>query len=365
MYISKQVLISLMKILNKDFICKISLSIFAVALSFIFLEISTRFWLYSKSLKSFEKVMSNLPELKSNVPVTLGDIISPSKYPGIIYDLRPNIKVSFMNEQLETNAQGWRGKLYPIHKDKNTIRIVTLGDSHMFGWGVPQDKRYSNVLEKMLNSRFTEKKWEIVNSAVPGYNTYMEVETLKIKAIIYSPDIVIIEYIGNDLDLPNFIMENTDYLNFRKSFFVNFLKGRTGLLNTKLNLIGAPTWLALGGERFVGEYEISLVPEKYQHMVGWESFAKSMEKLKKMQQEHHFDVVICISHSWPEFIAQKIINLCSHLRFHVLFRPLNVSPSLILSREDLHPSALAHRDIADSLFVFMVQEKIIKKYVEK
>jgi len=85
---------------------------------------------------------------------------------------------------------------YTVKKSINTVRIVTLGDSHMFGWGVAEKEMYTNVLENMLNSKFPEKKWEIINTAVPGYNTYMEVETLKRKAIMYSPDIVIMEY-GN------------------------------------------------------------------------------------------------------------------------------------------------------------------------
>jgi len=135
--------------------------------------------------------MCNLPELKPGVPAKLADIIKPSRYPGIIYELRPNIKTTFINVQVETNSQGWRGKLYPIDKNKNTIRIITIGDSHMFGWGVSDDKKYTSVLEDMLNSEFPEKKWEIINTAVPGYNTYMEIDTLKNKALVYKPDIVI------------------------------------------------------------------------------------------------------------------------------------------------------------------------------
>lgn len=357
-----------MKINYRNYIYNIILSLSSIFLFFLFLEISIRFYLYSKSRKSFEAVINNLPEFKTGVSANMADIICPSEYPDIIYELRPNIKANFMNVQVETNAQGWRGELPPIYKDKNTVRIITIGDSHMFGWGVPEEKRYSNVLENTLTSRFSERKWEIINTAVPGYNTYMEVETLKRKALVYNPDIIIMEYIGNDLDLPNFIMDSTDYLNFKKCFFVNFLKGRIEYLNTKLNLIAAPTCLdpELKGTRFAGEYNISMVPKEYRHMVGWSSFVAAMSELKKMQQGHHFDVIICISHDWPRSVPTKIISLCSQLRFYSIFSPQKYEPpSLILSNADKHPSILGHKLIADTLLDFMIKEGIVNKYISK
>lgn len=357
-----------MKIKLKNYIYRVILSVFSILLFSLILEAGIRFHLYFKSRKSLEVVMNNLPEFSPDMPADISNIICPSRYPGIIYEFRPNIKANFMDVQVETNSRGWRGKLYPDEKDKNTVRIVMIGDSHMFGWGVIEDKRYSNVLENMLNASFPERKWEIINTAVPGYNTYMEVETLKRKAIIYCPDIVIMEYIGNDLDLPNFIMDSTDYLNFSKSFFVNFLKGRMESLHTKLHLILAPLVedKVTKGLRGANEDNMDMVPKKYRHMVGWRSFVASLLKLKKMQQKHNFDVIVCISHNWPQTIPQKIINLCNQLKFHCIFRPQKYEPpSLILSKEDTHPSALGHKLIAENIFNLMLQEKIVDKYIQR
>ena len=308
--------------------------------------------------------MSNLPDLKPGVSAKLADIIKPSKHAGIIYELRPNIKANFMNVQLKTNSQGWRGKLYPVYKDKNTVRVITIGDSHMFGWGVPEDKIYTNVLEGMLSSKFPENKWEVINTAVPGYNTYMEVETLKEKALIYKPDIVFMEYIGNDLDLPNFIMEQTDYLDFKKSFLLTYLEGRADLLKTNFFLTNAPLLKdPIIKSRF--EHDPKKVPEKYRSMVGWDSFFRSMLKLKKMQKENGFDVFICISHNWPEGIPEKIIKLCNQLKFYVLFKPVSAEPQLILSPSDKHPNETQHKLIAEYMLNFMIKEKIIDRNIKK
>ena len=41
-----------------------------------------------------------------------------------------------------------------------------------------------------------------MNTGVPGYNTYMEVAALKQKWLFYEPALVVIDFVGNDLDLP-------------------------------------------------------------------------------------------------------------------------------------------------------------------
>lgn len=353
----------------RNYIGNIILCLSSAFLTCLFLEIAMRLSLYFKNQKSFEEVMKHPPELRADEPADLAKIIRPSRCAGIIYEFRPNIKANFINVPVETNNEGWRGKLYPRQKRENSVRIVSIGDSHMFGWGVPEEKRYTNVLENMLNARFPEKKWEIINTAVPGYNTYMEVETLERKALAYNPDIVIMEYIGNDLDLPNFIADDSDYTNFNKSFLINFLKGRIGVLKTQIpHLIDAPTFIDpdTGGVRFATSDNIRNVPRKYRHMVGWYGFAKSMERLKKMQGEHNFEVVVLISHNWPKSIPQKLMTLCQSLQFHALFSPQRVEhPSLILSNDDWHPSMLGHKLTAHNLLNFLIQERIPDEYIEK
>lgn len=357
-----------MKIFNKDFICRVLLSFFAIFFVFLLLEISIRAFLFLQYQNSFEKVIHHQRQLSPNESVTLDDILQPSRYSSIIYELRPDMKVNFNGILVETNSHGWRNKIYSTYKDRHTIRIVTIGDSHMFGWGVPENKRYTNVLETMLNLKFSEKKWEVINTAVPGYNTYMEVETLERKTLAYKPDIVIMEYIGNDLDLPNFIMDNPSYFSLTHYYLIDFLGKRTVLISAKCELISSPMFkdLITGGMRFGGGNDLSLVPEQYRHMEGWGSFAISMSKLKKMQRKYNFDVVVCISHNYPVDIVPKIMELCNQLKFYVLFSPQKDDPiSLVLSKDDKHPSVSGHKLIADNLFGFLVQQKIIEKYIKK
>lgn len=199
----------------KAFSINVALLLTTVACVCFLAGLALRVRVYCESQKSFGKLMKNLPQFEKGIARHLGQIIQPSQYPKIIYELRPNMSVNFSGVLVKTNSQGFRNDSFTLVKGNNTVRIIGLGDSHMFGWGVPQDKMYTKVLEGMLNARFPHQNWEVINTAVPGYNTYIEIETLNRKALAYNPDIVIVEYIGNDLDLPDFLIESVNYLSMK------------------------------------------------------------------------------------------------------------------------------------------------------
>ncbi len=57
------------------------------------------------------------------------------------------------------NSLGFRDKPRNVLKDENVYRILLYGDSQIFGWGVPEDKRFSNLIEnKKAVSRNMESR---------------------------------------------------------------------------------------------------------------------------------------------------------------------------------------------------------------
>lgn len=346
---------------KNNILSKLVLLLITLTILFLFLETCTRIAVYfNNNNNNFKKVIQNLSELKRGKIVTLGEIIQPSKYTKIIYELRPNISVYYQNVLVGTNSQGWRNKACKVYKENNKIRIIGLGDSFMFGYGISQDETALSFLEKELNARFPQKVWEVINTAVPGYNTVMEVETLEKKALIYKPDIVIMENIGNDFDLPNFIYKPNDNLNIAKSFFIDFLLRRLHLLKENFELIDAPI-ASYRPTRF--EYDPRLVPEAYKDMVGWEGFAKAMIKLKEIQKKNNFEVIIFITRS---YLDERIFTFCNSLGFFAICNFLNISdPSLVFSEKDHHPTALQNKKTADNLFNSLIKYNIVQKYLEK
>jgi hypothetical protein len=164
--------------------------------------------------------------------------LSPNKR--IVYELIPNLNTTFGPYPLRTNSQGMRDREYTIERPSaSTVRIVGIGDSGMWGWGVAQEENYLAVLESNLNHRAGGIPYEVLNFGVPGYDTLQELETLRAKALKYRPDVVIVGWCDNDWTIPFFLAKPNGFhrkdvsylyeLLFRRKEFANLIEPQVDL----------------------------------------------------------------------------------------------------------------------------------------
>ena len=99
------------------------------------------------------------------------------------------------------NSFGFRDIEHPKHKDHHTVRILGLGDSFTFGWGVSLDKTYLKQLEGTLHQA-TGHTVETINTGVPGWGLNQYYICLKEFGIQFDPDIVVVGYWPDDLTGP-------------------------------------------------------------------------------------------------------------------------------------------------------------------
>ncbi len=240
------------------------------------------------------------------------DTIKLSSNKRITYEYIPGVRGYLENWPkgvlVNINQSGFRDDEEKEYvKDKDKYRIVGIGDSVMMGQGVKFKDSYGEVLEDELN-KISQKdklgiKFEFINLAVGGYNTTMEVETFLKKGILFNPDLVIISYVPNDFDLPNFIIKKENPWVSKKSYAVFYINKRLKVLaNTKYGkFLGDVTWKnkkkSLGvfgldmamwrntksGNPIGNEYEF--VPDDYKFMVGVEAYVREMKRLKKKCDE--------------------------------------------------------------------------------
>jgi len=265
----------------------ILLMLVSLVVALVIAEIAVRVY-YKLSQRTIYQEMAR-QRVPNGSHFDLKDIISPSDNPHLVYELLPNRHGTFQGVLFRTNAHGMRGPETTIKKEKGTWRIAALGDSTMFGWGVKQEQAYPAVLEKALNAAGDSRRYEVLNFAVPGYNTAIEAEVYKQRAAAFDPDLILIQFDVNDLALPNFLFEPPDMLTLKRSYLLalvkSLLKGhdaRQSLARMasgdlqKSPLIDAPS--ANGVVKYF-EYRAQFAPEQYRYMVGWDGVRRALDRL--------------------------------------------------------------------------------------
>jgi hypothetical protein len=91
------------------------------------------------------------------------------------------------------NDNGLRDRPHSYARQNNIERILVLGDSFAWGYGVEESERFSQLLEKSLDV-------EAINAGVSGYSTDQELLWYQNEGIKYDTDLVILELAGNDVD---------------------------------------------------------------------------------------------------------------------------------------------------------------------
>lgn len=99
-----------------------------------------------------------------------------------------------MDYSIRLNSRGFRDPEREVAKRPGLTRILTLGDSVAWGWGVNQGERFTDLLEERLGP-----KVEVLNLACPGYGTDQQYWTLVEIGLAYEPDLVLLCVVANDV----------------------------------------------------------------------------------------------------------------------------------------------------------------------
>jgi lysophospholipase L1-like esterase len=107
---------------------------------------------------------------------------------------------SFIGVPVNINHLGLRGPEVSIAKPPGSVRILGVGDSITFGYGVRSEETFLSLLERTLNgSAQNNVRYEVLNSGVgaTGFDYYYYV--LRTKAVLLQPDVVIVNICLNDI----------------------------------------------------------------------------------------------------------------------------------------------------------------------
>ena len=98
--------------------------------------------------------------------------------------------------EVSTNSDGLRTSI-EMTDTKKTLRIMTLGCSTTFGWGVADSETYPARLQHYL-TQAGYGNVEVVNAGQPGYTSFQGDWLWDSLLDDYKPDVVLIGYIVQD-----------------------------------------------------------------------------------------------------------------------------------------------------------------------
>jgi lysophospholipase L1-like esterase len=127
----------------------------------------------------FRRIQSTIPHYAENIPHGHGN---------------------FIGVPVSINAYGMRGAEISIPKPAGVFRIVVVGDSITFGYGIPVESTYVKVLEGLLNRNTSgDRQYEVLNGGALGGSLSDYEHFLTEKAAKLQPDMILVGLCLNDI----------------------------------------------------------------------------------------------------------------------------------------------------------------------
>ncbi len=335
---------------------KLGLLTFSCFISLVLFELGFRVYVGISNSQPLEKQLAKSKSTtiaNTETTVSLGGLIQPSQWKDVVYELKPNISVVFQNKPVLTNSVGMRENEVTIKKTPGVLRVVGIGDSIMFGWGVQKDETY---LSRIARDTSLENKIETLNFAVPGYNTAMEVALYEHRIQAFNPDVIVVQFVNNDFDVPAFMMRQEDPMDFSRSLLWDFISSR---LQTSI-----PKRSGLSAVQTLGKKKPrdQKVLAEYKWMTGESGASRAFRKLRNLAPNVKIFVITGSKTPVQERMLKK---LSAELDFKLVqvgptvdryIRENNLDNSkearknlLTVAPNDRHPNALGHQLIAEAL----------------
>jgi len=216
----------------------------------------------------------------------------------------PNGRADLTGVPVAINSYGLRGDEVTLPKPPRTFRIVAVGDSITFGYGIPVSDTFVKILERRLNERaHGEARYEVLNGATLGGALNDYYHFLSQKAAILQPDMILIGLCLNDIlvysesgsiseagaewggqdwtlsrTLNSFLLRNSHLYMFHYARLKSFLYA-SGIFD--INKVQGMNFLTMEA------------PSAYQEKA-WESSLEMLSRIIAFCREHGYGIVVVV-----------------------------------------------------------------------
>lgn len=116
--------------------------------------------------------------------------------------LVPGANSSYLGHEVHISSQRLRNREVVVPKPADVFRILVIGDSVPFGWGVGEQDPFPRRMEDALRTwpRRDGRHYEVVNAGSPGWGLAEEFFWLRDHGMAMAPDLVLHCIINNDIE---------------------------------------------------------------------------------------------------------------------------------------------------------------------
>ena len=105
----------------------------------------------------------------------------------------------FMGGPVRVNQDGLRGPEVVRPKPEGTVRLLAVGDSNTFGYGVAEEATWHQLVAEQLAEAW-DQPVEALNAGLPGAGFAWQYHFLRRRCAELEPDLVLLSIVLNDID---------------------------------------------------------------------------------------------------------------------------------------------------------------------
>ncbi|MDP2307185.1 MAG: SGNH/GDSL hydrolase family protein [Pseudomonadota bacterium] len=171
--------------------------------------------------------------------------------PWLLWSLRPGDHEE-VGVPVHVNTIGMRDR---DRGEKRGPRVLAVGDSSVYGFGVRDDEVFTAVLERGAGGA-GQGATEWVNAAVPGYSTFQTLNLLDMRGLALAPDLLVVGNLWSDNNFDSFT--DRDLL----ASYAGWQASPSHSLRMELESSGLFRWL---------DWTLRVAPQRARaHKVGWQ-----------------------------------------------------------------------------------------------
>lgn len=282
----------------------------------------------------------------------LGDLMEDSDDYSYIH--RAGFSERLQGVDVTINSEGLRSPEFPVDKPEGERRILFLGDSVVFGWGVAQDSIFPALVQDRLRRELPE--WTVISAGVGSWNTRNEYEWLRLRGIEYDPDVIVLVIVPNDVEPKLSGRTRVDKDILKKVLEHNLPQGALGWVRLKTVRAATRVSYTAATARHILRARSGVSPLEGMYDAdspAWADARDALDGIVTLCREHDVDLVVYLWGDGSTPLSRKFLDafagaLGAHGYAAHAFPPRLFDPRYRNSRVDSHANATGHALMADA-----------------